>query len=373
MKFSKEQMYFIIKQFYGNANVLTIPHILIKKFNGHYPSAVFLSQLVYWSDKGKSDDGYIYKSYKDWAKELCISTDTAKAIKKRLEDMGLIETKIKKINGAPTLHYKINEQAFVEFISKKDEDDEAETNAIIDTITDTTTNETTKIITDTITEINENAAIIDKPTTAVDAQKVEKNIIEKNKINAIGENPMLESEEMPLMERGKIPYSLNTETTNKDYNREYIFSANSLPTINKNLKLKNKPLENKLQEKQSKQIERLALRERNPKNNLEKIEKEYLENYDMLFKSGFVKTKEPIVNWGQVRKLEKQAIANFGFDIVFKAVIESVENAFVVNSGYSLAIILSAGVLNQLINSNRKSIKAKYDFNETGDTGVMPF
>ena len=94
------------------------------------------------------------------------------------------------------------------------------------------------------------------------------------------------------------------------------------------------------------------LLDKTPRKELEKIEKMYLENYQSLYESGLLKMASPVINWNVCRKLEKDCIAKYGFDVIAEAVRKSVNNKFAVSKGYVLTTILSAGVLAQLINSS---------------------
>ena len=94
------------------------------------------------------------------------------------------------------------------------------------------------------------------------------------------------------------------------------------------------------------------LLDREPVNDIERVEKVYLQNYEELHKKGIVTTPTPVINWGQSRKLTKDAISKYGFDVVYKAVQDSLEKNFCVQTGYTLTTILSSGCLAQLINGN---------------------
>ena len=92
----------LIKSISGQANVLTIPRIFID-ITGDHLSALFLSQCVYWSDKGKNE--WFYKSDREWEEELALSAYQVRRIRNNLSEF--LETKIKKAGGAPTTHYRI--------------------------------------------------------------------------------------------------------------------------------------------------------------------------------------------------------------------------------------------------------------------------
>jgi hypothetical protein len=97
---------------------------------------------------------------------------------------------------------------------------------------------------------------------------------------------------------------------------------------------------------------RVPLIERAPKNDIEKVEKVYLENYDRLYKGGVLKQEKPVINWNASRKLTKDCIEKYGLDVILSAVQKSKDNKFIVSKGYVLTMILSAGMLSQLINSS---------------------
>lgn len=81
-----------------------------------FVAGCILSQIFYWftPDKnGKSKlrvkkaDGYwLAKSRTDWEKEICISPKQYDRAIKILKNMGLIETKLYKFNGAPMVHVR---------------------------------------------------------------------------------------------------------------------------------------------------------------------------------------------------------------------------------------------------------------------------
>lgn len=110
---------------------------------------------------------------------------------------------------------------------------------------------------------------------------------------------------------------------------------------------------------------------REPKNDLELIEKEYLKNYTELYKCGVLKTEAPIINWAQSRKLTNDAIKKYGKDTVLEAVNKSKDNAFCVEKGYSLSTILSAGVFAGLVNGSAP--KKKGVVNEQFNTEEIVF
>jgi hypothetical protein len=95
-----------------------------------------------------------------------------------------------------------------------------------------------------------------------------------------------------------------------------------------------------------------SLMDREPENDMERVEKAYRQNWTALFNQGQVKTQEPIVNWGQTRALLKKHFEKLKPDQIIRAVNSGMKDDWVMNHGYSLGIILSAVVLNRLINAH---------------------
>ncbi|HHZ7971019.1 TPA: DnaD domain protein [Staphylococcus aureus] len=108
----------IILQFSGQNNVIPIPVIYLK-ITEDYPSAALLNQMIYWSDRTNRKDGYFYKSYVEWFEELHLTEYQVRRATNKLKSFGFVETALKKANGAPTLHYKVDTKEVSEWILKK--------------------------------------------------------------------------------------------------------------------------------------------------------------------------------------------------------------------------------------------------------------
>ena len=100
---------------------------------------------------------------------------------------------------------------------------------------------------------------------------------------------------------------------------------------------------------------KLPLRQREPVNDMERVEKAYLLNWDTLFLQRRVQTEKPVVKWDQTRKLLKTHLQNITADQIIQAVNAGMTDDFILDGGYSLGVMLSASVLNRLINTGRKA------------------
>ena len=109
---NKDVLTALIKEISGQSRVLSIPRLYID-LTGSLETALFLSQAIYWSDKGKSGDGWFYKTYEQWAEELSLTEYQVRKAVKLLSGWDVISTKLKKaINGSPTVHYKVHIDVF---------------------------------------------------------------------------------------------------------------------------------------------------------------------------------------------------------------------------------------------------------------------
>jgi len=74
---------------------------------GSIARTIYLQQLIYWSDKGHREDGFVYKTKESIEKETTLTRFQQDSCRKYFEKKGILETKLLKANGAPTLHYRV--------------------------------------------------------------------------------------------------------------------------------------------------------------------------------------------------------------------------------------------------------------------------
>lgn len=80
----------------------------VAKSLGGIEEALYFQQLYYWSDKGINKDGWIWKTKKEIEEETTLTRCQQDRVRKKLEKMEVIETKIMKAKGSPTLHFRVN-------------------------------------------------------------------------------------------------------------------------------------------------------------------------------------------------------------------------------------------------------------------------
>ena len=149
----KHFIYDTITEFTGQNNTLSISVTFID-FVDDLETGLFLSQVIYWADRVKRSDGYFYKTDDEWNQEIKLSKYSVRKARKKLEEMGLLETVVKKANGNPTVHYKFDKdkftQLFISFLrNRKNESSESQNGTFENeqSLTEITTENTTEITT----------------------------------------------------------------------------------------------------------------------------------------------------------------------------------------------------------------------------------
>lgn len=102
----------LIARMSGQENYLTINKLYVE-YMGSLDGGIFLQQLIFWSDKSSREDGFFYKTYKEWQEEVCLSEYNVRKHTKKLTEKGFLKTALKKANGSPTLHYKFDMNRFL--------------------------------------------------------------------------------------------------------------------------------------------------------------------------------------------------------------------------------------------------------------------
>lgn len=116
--FSKAQVITLIKQLTGQANLLTTPGLFIRAL-GDMNSAVLLGQILYWQDKTTREDGYFWKSRREWGDEIGLSEhEVRRATRVLIKASCGLETKLLKADGSPTIHYHLDRDKFLDWLMR---------------------------------------------------------------------------------------------------------------------------------------------------------------------------------------------------------------------------------------------------------------
>ncbi|MEC5422086.1 conserved phage C-terminal domain-containing protein [Virgibacillus sp. C22-A2] len=105
----------LINKMSGQHNTFTVPKIYVE-YTGDLTTAILLNQIVFLSDKSKRKDGYFYKTYKEWKTEICLTERQVRNSVNKLKKLEVVETKLMRANGSPTVHYKLHYDKLVDSI-----------------------------------------------------------------------------------------------------------------------------------------------------------------------------------------------------------------------------------------------------------------
>lgn len=117
--FYQREVFKLIKRMIDNHNLILAPRVLVDFMDGDHLSAIFLNQILYWTDRSSMNDGWFYKSHANWHEEIGFSPfqirnrldgdDRVEKEKRTLRDVG-VQTRMSLIPGTkqPITYYRLN-------------------------------------------------------------------------------------------------------------------------------------------------------------------------------------------------------------------------------------------------------------------------
>ena len=104
---SQQKVFELIKALTGQSNIISTPRLFIR-LTGDINTALLLGQLVYWQGRQCREDAAIYKTYAEWKEEIGLSKYQVNRSAGILHRLGVCYTKVKRADGAPTVHYYLD-------------------------------------------------------------------------------------------------------------------------------------------------------------------------------------------------------------------------------------------------------------------------
>jgi hypothetical protein len=98
----------VLAQFSGAHSVIAVQRSYID-FAGDLPSGVLLSQMIYWSSRRTSKDGWFYKTYAEWHEEIYLPEKTVRRYADSFEKRGFLDSKVcRNAQNLNVRHYRID-------------------------------------------------------------------------------------------------------------------------------------------------------------------------------------------------------------------------------------------------------------------------
>jgi len=101
----REEVLGIIRERRGYDDLLTVPRAFIR-LTGDTDSALLLSQLLYWTERAASPQGWVYKSRDDWRLELGLNRYRLDRARRRLRDLGVLDEAHHLVGSRRILHLR---------------------------------------------------------------------------------------------------------------------------------------------------------------------------------------------------------------------------------------------------------------------------
>jgi len=113
----------LVERVTQSKNLLMTTPLLVEFFDGDHNAAIFMNQVLYWSDRTKDPEGWFYKTNQNWFEELALSDYQVRRViygdkrvqnpKQNLSDVGL-ETQVRMApNGRNATFYRLDIPQFV--------------------------------------------------------------------------------------------------------------------------------------------------------------------------------------------------------------------------------------------------------------------
>ena len=129
----RQDLHQLIKSVSENKGILLTYPLMVEFLQGDHIASIFINQVFYWTDRTTDPDGWFYKTFDEWNKELQLSYYQVNRViygdkrvanpKRTLSELGL-ETKVKMAkNGRNATFYRLNvplfTAMFVEWLQEK--------------------------------------------------------------------------------------------------------------------------------------------------------------------------------------------------------------------------------------------------------------
>ena len=156
-----------IRALTGHDRRVSIERVYIDAMDGDLAGGMFLSEIVFWCDKGGRSDGWFYRTAQEWQERAYLTRYQVNKYTKVCEGWGWLESSVMKANNAPTVHYRVDRAKFeiwiLKFLKIQIEKFQNESANFSKSLTGTTTDTTTSSISLSAAEFSDPRIILSDP------------------------------------------------------------------------------------------------------------------------------------------------------------------------------------------------------------------
>lgn len=117
-EYPQDERFHVLREATGHGSRISIERVYIEAMGKDVLGGLFVSQLVFWSGKGKRRDGWFYRTAEEWLDKDYLNRYQVDKYTRTCVKAGWLEAKIMRANGAPTRHYRIDQTKFVEWLGQ---------------------------------------------------------------------------------------------------------------------------------------------------------------------------------------------------------------------------------------------------------------
>lgn len=114
----QDERFHVLREATGHGSRISVERMYIDAMGKDVLGGLFVSQLVFWSGKGKRRDGWFYRTAEEWLEKDYLNRYQVDKYTRACVEAGWLEAKIMRANGAPTRHYRIDQPKFVEWLGQ---------------------------------------------------------------------------------------------------------------------------------------------------------------------------------------------------------------------------------------------------------------
>lgn len=108
-----------LREAWGHLGSVVAFHPELTRITQKTTATLLLCQLIYWGNKGKLAEGWVYKTSGELMDETGLTRHEQESARKKLRELGLITEKLAKQEGAPVVHFRVEWERIAELLESE--------------------------------------------------------------------------------------------------------------------------------------------------------------------------------------------------------------------------------------------------------------